>query len=129
MPTYTGKTTSRLTATVRRWTNIVRVAMPRARHTSSMVYLRVDYELEPDARYGFAEIRAVRPNGDDTAVDGLFLPGPTAGATPGGKGTRGGTRHWSGANPGALTWQVLPREGVKALTVRTRYGKGQEEDT
>lgn len=132
--TYTGKITTVKSLPTKAWTTILRAPMPRSPFVLALFYVRVDYELADGATYGWAEIRVLRPDGDDTMVDGIFLPAPDP-AKPGGKGTRGVTRLWWGAGISYLDLQVRPGQGVKSVTttagraplwtsVKARYGKG-----
>ena len=87
---YTGKQTSVVSLPVGHWTTIERAAMPDGKVVSSMLYVRLGYRLTDPSKPGYAEVRAVRPNGDSTAYDGIYLP---AGS---GARTVPVTRHWMG---------------------------------
>ncbi len=123
MTSYSGKLKTRLGLALRKWTRVLApLKAPSGADTLAMAYVRVGYELEPEASYGYIEVRAVRPDGDSTAYQGYVVPAPNP-AKPGGSGSFPVTQLWVGANPGALSWDVRALQGVKAASVTTRYSK------
>ena len=123
MSTWTGKLTSRLALKVGHWSEFVPpLKTPIGPDVLALVYVRLEYELEPTAAYGYCEVRAVRPGGDSTALQGYVLPAPDP-SKPGGSGSFPITHMWVGSNPDALVWDVRFMQGVRSASVTTRYSK------
>lgn len=123
MTSYSGKLKSKLGLTLRKWSRVLApLAAPSGADTLAMAYVRVGYELNPNAAYGYIEVRAVRPDGDSTAYQGYVVPAPDP-SKPGGTGSFPITQLWVGANPGSLSWDVRAMQGVRSAWVTTRYSK------
>ncbi len=122
---WTGKTTAKLALAVGKFRSLLPGLRSNGGTVHCYLYVRLHYTLAPGALYGYAEVRAVRANGDATAYQGVMLPAPAPGK-PGGSFNIPIPAHWMGANPETLTWQIRPMQGVKSAHVTTRYAKTEE---
>ena len=120
---YTGKLTAPVALKPGKYVTVLPVipALPGS-ETEAMVYLRIEGTLEDTAPYGYLEVRALRANGDGTAVQGYLVAALKPG-TPGGAFSFPLTHHWRGANPKSFLWQVRIMQGIKSAKVTTRYAK------